>query len=326
MEVCKLSVLVSGAAGIVGYNAVIQCAEAGIEVVAYDKLKCKSKPIETDGGKVNWVQGDLLDWAHLLETAKKYNVEGVIHSAALPNVSSCRSMPLSATKVNVLATQNLLELARHLNWRRVVYVSTGGVFQSSDPDSFIKETDPPTPDNVYGTTKYMGELLANMYHKTYGVDACVVRASWLWGPPEGPGEFDLARGPVRHYLMNALKKERVNEPSGGDFRANLTYVKDLVNALVLAYRKKSLPSRIYNISNGRHYSVAEVVDAVKKVVPGADINVGPGLKPWSDIHVPRGSFDIRKAQQELNFKVKYHLEEGLADYAKWLIDNKILEC
>ena len=318
-----MSVLVTGAAGIVGYNTVIQCVEAGIDVVAYDRLECTLNPVETGSVKVDWVRGDLNDWAHLLETAKKYNVEGVIHSAALPNVSSCRPVPLSATRTNVLATQNLLELARHLNWRRVVYVSTGAVFQSSNPDGFIKETDSISPDNVYGTTKYMGELVTNMYHKTYGVDSCTVRASWVWGPPELPGKFDLSRGPVRHYLMSALRGVEVNDPTGGDFRANLTYVKDLANALVLAYQKQSLTCRTFNISNGKHYSVAEVVAAVKKVVPGAAINVGPGLAPWSDIHVLRGSFDITPAQQELGFEVKYHLEEGLADYVKWLVDHQV---
>jgi len=320
-----MSVLVTGAAGIVGYNIVSQCAEAGIDVVAHDRLNCALKPIEVHGGQVNWVQGDLLDWAHLLEISKKYDIKGVIHSAALPNVSSCDHVPLSATKINVLATQNLLELARHLNWRRVVYVSTGAVFQSSDPDGYIREIDSPSPNNVYGTTKYMGELLVNMYNKTFNVDACTVRASWIWGPPEGPGSFDLSRGPVRYLLMSALKKEKINDPSGGDFRANLTYVKDLVSAIVLTYTKESLVSRIYDISNGRHYSVAQVADAVKKVVPGAHINVGPGLRPWSDIHVLRGSFDISKAQQELGFKVKYFLEEGLADYVRWLRDNKIID-
>jgi len=315
-----MSVLVTGAAGIVGYNIVVKCVEAGLEVVAYDKNKCKPNLVNSVKGKVNWVQGDLNDWAHLLETTMEYKVEGVIHSAALPNVSSCRPVPLSATRVNVLATQNLLELARRFKWRRVVYVSTGAVFQqSSDPDSFIHETDPPCPNDVYGTTKYMGELLTNMYHKIYGVDSCTIRASWVWGPPEIPLEkFDLARGPISFFVKPALRKEKVDEPCGGDFRANLTYVKDLANAIVLAYKKESLVSRIYNISNGKHYSVTEVADAVKKVVPGADLNVGPGLKPWSNMHASRGSFNISKAEQELGYKVKYFLEEGLADYVEWL--------
>ncbi len=220
-----------------------------------------------------------------------------------------------------MATQNLLELARQLKWRRFVYVSTGAVFQSSDPNSIVKDTDCPSPNNIYGNTKYMGELLVNMYHKTYGLDACTVRASWIWGPPYIMHKFDIAHGSVPYFLTKALRGESTVEESGGDFKANLTYVKDLANAIFLAYNKDALPSRIYNISNGEHYTVGQVADAVKRVIPGHRSKVGRGLKPWSDFHVPRGSFDITKAERELGYKVNYSLENGLKDYAQWLRDK-----
>jgi len=316
-----MSVLVTGAGGNVGSMTAKVCAEAGLKVIVHDRVNYQKNIAELLGDNVERVTGDLDDWAHLLEITKKYKIEGVIHSAALSNVPLCRPVPLSATRVNVMTTQNLLELARQLEWRRVVYVSTGAVFQASDPNSFIKETDLPSPNNVYGTTKYMGELLVNMYYKTYGVDACTVRASWIWGPPYIMKEFDIAHGPVPYFLTKALRGENMDEPSGGDFMANLTYVKDLANALYLAYQKESLHSRIYNISNGRHYTIAQVADAVKKVIPGAHLEVGPGSKPWSDFHVPRGSFDITMAEKELGFKVNFFLEKGITDYAEWLKDK-----
>jgi UDP-glucose 4-epimerase len=113
----------------------------------------------------------------------------------------------------------------------------------------------------------------------------------------------------------------VLEPSGGGFKANLAYVKDLANALLLAYQKESLPSRIYNISNGKHYTIAQVVDAIKGIIPSAQLEVGPGLKPWSDFHVPRGSFDITRAEKELGFKVQFPLKKAISDYADWLRDK-----
>jgi UDP-glucose 4-epimerase len=103
--------------------------------------------------------------------------------------------------------------------------------------------------------------------------------------------------------------------------ANLTYVKDLANALRLAYQKETLPNRIYNISNGRHYSITQVVDTINRVIPGAQLQVGPGMKPWIDYHVPRGSFDITKAREELGFKIQFDLEKGILDYADWLKDR-----
>lgn len=119
-------------------------------------------------------------------------------------------------------------------------------------------------------------------------------------------------------MIRALRGETVHEPSGGEFIANFTYVKDLANVLVNAYCRKSLPNDLYNVSNGEHYSTAQIVDAIKQVVPDADLSVGPGMQPWTDYTVLRGSFDISRIKSDLGFKIQYPLQEGLADYAVWL--------
>ncbi len=316
-----MSVLVTGAMGHVGYATVIACTAAGLDVVAHDQLNYDPKLAQAAGAKATWVRGDVIDWSGLLEIAREHNVDGVIHSAALANDHVCRPNPVYAMQVNVLSTQNLLELSRQLKWRRVVYVSTGAVYQASDPNGFIREADPPSPKNVYATTKYMGELLVNMYIKTYGVSACVVRASWIWGPPLIPRGFDGPRGPIPYFLIRALRGETVHEPSGGEFIANFTYVKDLANVLVHAYRKESIPNYLYNVSNGEHYSTAQIVETIKRVVPGANLSVGPGMQPWIDYTVLRGSFDITRIKTELGFEVQYPLQKGLTDYAAWLKEN-----
>ena len=64
-----------------------------------------------------------------------------------------------------------------------------------------------------------------------------------------------------------------------------------------------------------------VVDAIKGGIPGAQLEVGPGLNPWSDFHVPRGSFDITRAEKELGFKVQFPLKKAISDYADWLRDK-----
>lgn len=313
-----MSVLVTGAMGHVGYMTALACAGAGMDVVAHYHSTYQKSWAETAGSRVTWVKGDVTDFAHLLEIAEKHGVEGAIHLAALPNDNVCRPVPVHSVAVNVLSTQYLLELARQRKWRRVVYVSTGAVYQASDPTGFIRESDPATPANVYGTTKHMGELLVNMYQKTYGVSACTVRVSWVWGPPLIPVGLDGPRGPIPYFLIRAVRGEKVHEPSGGEFIANFTYVKDVANALLLAYGKESLPSTLYNVSNGEHYSTAKIVETIRRVLPGADLSVGSGMNPWIDYTVLRGSFDLTRIRTELGFEVQYPLEKAIADYAAWL--------
>lgn len=316
-----MSVLVTGAMGHVGYMTARACAQAGLDVVAHYHSTYNAKWAQAAGPRVRWVKGDVTDFAHLLEIAEQHGVEGAIHSAALPNDTVCRPVPVHSVGVNVLSTQHLLELARQRRWRRVVYVSTGAVYQASDPKGFIHETDPATPGNVYGTTKHMGELLVNMYQRTYGVSACTVRISWVWGPPLIPAGLDGPRGPIPYFLIRAVCGEKVHEPSGGEFIANFTYVKDVAHALFLAYRAESLASNLFNVSNGEHYSTAQIVETIRRVVPGAEVSVGPGMKPWIDYTVLRGSFDITRIRTELGFEVQYPLEKAIADYAGWLKAN-----
>lgn len=320
-----MSVLVTGTMGHVGYMTALACAEAGLDVVAHYHSTYNKSWARAAGPRVTWVKGDVLDFSHLLELSERYGVEGAIHAAALPNDTVCRPVPAYAVGVNVLSTQNLLELARQRKWRRVVYVSTGAVYQASDPEGFIRETDPATPGNVYGTTKHMGELLVNMYQKTYGVSACTVRVSWVWGPPLVPLGLDGPRGPIPYFLIRAVRGEAVHEPTGGDFLANFTYVKDVANALLLAYQKESLPSNLYNVSNGEHYSTSQIVKTIRQVLPGADVSVGPGMKPWIDFTVLRGSFDLSRIRTELGFEVRYPLEKAIGDYAAWLKANLAAE-
>lgn len=312
------AVLVTGAMGHVGYMTVLECVAQGLDVVAHYHASFDRRLAEEAGPHVTWVKGDARDLAHLLEICERHGVEGAIHSAALPNDAVARPIPVHAVEINVLSAQYLLELARQRGWRRVVYVSTGAVYQASDPKGFIRETDPATPSNVYGTTKHMGELLVNMYQRTYGVSACTVRVSWVWGPPLVTRGLDGPRGPIPYLLLRALRGERVQEPSGGDFIANFTYVKDVARGLVLAYRAPSLPHTLYNLSNGEHYSTRQIVDAIRRAVPEADLSVGPGMEPWIDFTVLRGSFDISRAREDLGFDVRYPLDAAMADYAVWL--------
>jgi nucleoside-diphosphate-sugar epimerase len=136
-----------------------------------------------------------------------------------------------------------------------------------------------------------------------------------------PAGLDGSRGPIPYFLIRAVRGEKVNEPTGGEFFANFTYVKDVAHALLLAYRKDSLPSNLYNVSNGEHYSAAQIVETIRRVLPGAEVSVGPGMQPWIDYTVLRGSFDITRIRTELGFEVQYPLERAIGDYAAWLKAN-----
>ncbi len=114
-----MSVLVTGAMGHVGYMTALACAEAGLEVVGHYHASYDPDLARAAAPRVTWVKGDVTDFPHLLELADRHRIEGVIHSAALPNNDLCRPVPVYAGRVNVWSTQALLELARLKGLRRL---------------------------------------------------------------------------------------------------------------------------------------------------------------------------------------------------------------
>jgi nucleoside-diphosphate-sugar epimerase len=314
-----MRVLITGAMGHVGINAVRAFRARGHDVVGLYHSHFDPGLAEAFGAGASFVQGDLADFAHLVDILQSRKVGGILHAAALPYDGPCRRAPLTATRVNVSATQHVLEAARLLRLHRVIYVSTGSVFQKwPDPGRVIAEAEPPSPSNVYATTKRMGELLVDCYAETFGVSACTARVSWVYGPPLYTPGLEVNRGPIPSWLCSALLGRPVAEASGGDFMANFTYVDDVAAALLALYEAPVLRHSLYQVSTGEHYSCAEVIRAIRAEAPGASLTIGPGTAPYTD-HTPmRGSFSIARLQEDTGFAPAFPIRKGIAAYAEWL--------
>lgn len=314
--------LVTGGMGHVGYETVRQAAASGIEVVAQYMSTFRETDAEAAGPNVTWAQCDLSDPYELTMLAAAHDIEGVIHTAAVPNDKLGYPQPLRTFQSNVVATELLLETARRLGWRRFVFVSTGSVFQSL-PDAVtpVAEDTNPTPKSLYAATKRSSELMTAVYADTYGLSAATVRISWIFGPPLVPRVFDGPRGPIPEYLRRALNREAVDDPCGGDFAASFTFVPDCAEGLLTLYAANDLQHLEYHLGSGRNYTTREVAEAVRKAVPGAAIEVGPGSAPWTDTTVIRGPLDCSRMAEEFGFRPRHTLDEAVAVFADWMRAN-----
>ena len=314
--------LVTGGMGHVGYETVRQAAAAGIEVVAQYMSTFRPEDAEAVGPGVTWAQCDLSDPYELTMLSAMHDIEGCIHTAAVPNDELAFPQPLRTFQSNVVATELLLESARRLGWRRFLFVSTGSVFQSL-PDAVtpVLETTVPTPKSLYAATKRSGEMMTAVYADTYGVSAATVRISWIFGPPLVPRTFDAPRGPVPEFLRRALKGEAIREARGGDFAASFTFVPDCAEGLLTLYGAKALQHREYHLGSGRNYTAYEVAEAVEAAIPGATIELGSGTEPWTDSTVMRGPLDCARMAGEFNFRPRHSLQEAVAAFADWMRAN-----
>lgn len=319
-----MALLVTGATGHVGLTVVKLAVEAGMDVVAQHRSPVPpalAALADRFKNRVRWIHCALDDPFSLAAAISAHDIDGCIHTAAVPNDRVAHTIPWETVQTNAAATAALLELARRGSWRRFIYVSTGSVFQKDMPlDVPLLEDHPLSPFTLYGSTKAAGELFVGMYRKQYGLSAATVRISFVYGPPLVPTERDLPRGPIVAFLREAILGIPIRE-GGGDFAASFTHVDDVASGLLAAYGAPALDHDIYHLGHGRNWTTYDVAEAVRAAVPGAVIEIGPGTMPWTTYNRTRGPLAGTRLRDDTGFSPSLPLTEGVAAFAAWLRDN-----
>lgn len=314
-----MTLLVTGATGHVGQWVVRRAAAGGARVLAVYRTAFDRAPGDGPGSTVRWVPCDLADAAAVARLAAAEDIDSCVHLAAVSNEAYARPDPLRAVAANVAATANLLDAARRHGWRRFVLVGTGSVFQGIDATAPIAEDAPPSPANVYATTKRCAELLTEMYRSQFGLSAATVRISWVYGPPVATDS--PARGPIPAFLRAALRGEPRRDPGGGDFAASFTYVADAADGLIAAAQAATLNHAVYHLGPGVNFTARQAAEAVCAAVPGALIELGPGTEPWTTYTTMRGPLRGDRLAADTGFRLRHSLEAGIAAYAAWMRAN-----
>jgi UDP-glucose 4-epimerase len=174
----------------------------------------------------------------------------------------------------------------------------------------VDETHPARPLAPYGISKYAVERLARGYAENYGLEIVHVRTCWVYGP-------GLPRPRVPKIFVDAAVAGRgLYVPSGGDYRVDHVYIDDCVDGIVKALDKPQHRFDAYHISTDEAPSLAEIVEIIRELVPGADLGIGPGPYRFVDgtAAVRKGALDIARARAELGYEPRYPIRKGLAAY------------
>lgn len=314
-----MTLLITGAMGHVGYEVARQAAAQGLDVLAVYRDTLREDDARALGPNVKWRLCELTDPAAVTALTRQHQIDACVHAAAISNEAYARPNPLDAIATNVGATANLLDAARVAKWRRFVFVSTGSVFQKrADTTGQIFEDATPEPANIYSTTKYNAELLTRLYRSEFELSASTVRISWVFGPPvvsESP-----ARGPIPSVLLRALRGDPIVE-GGGDFVASFTYIVDAAAGLLAAALAPELRSDFYHLGHGVNFTARQAADAVRKLFPAANIDLGPGTEPWTRYTAIRGPLAGTRLYDDTGFMPAHTLDQGIAAYAAWMQAN-----
>jgi UDP-glucuronate 4-epimerase len=293
-------ILVTGGRGMVGQHVAEAAAARG--------LACRL-------ADVAWPDGH--GWATAAEhvafdirdpDACRENVRGartVIHCAAVVGPQRARLDPLVTLAVNVTGTANLLEAAA-AGGARFIGLSTATLYGHRPDLQDLSEDAPADPLTVYDGSKLMAETYCAAHRRTYGSDAACVRTGFVFGTGSQIGEY---------FLPRVLRGEAVREPSGQDHPCDFTYVVDLAEALVAMALAPPLPATVYNVTGGRLRTRGELAGAVTSLVPGARIDIGPGIDPARHL---RGACVLARVGRDVGWSPRFTLESGLADWKRRL--------
>ena len=317
-----MRVLVLGGAGYIGSNMTAILGACGHEPVVFDDL---SKGHSSAVRQAEFVKGDLTDLDLLVRTLKKYKIEAVMHFAAFIEVGESIESPLLYYKNNLCNTQNVLLSMEQAEVRKFVFSSTAAVY--GIPESVpITEDMSKRPINPYGDSKWAAECLCHYQSQAGRLQYAALRYFNACGAGNDDtlGEDHRPESHLIPLIIQAAmgKREEVkvfgtdyDTPDGTCIR-DYIHVEDLCSAHLLALdRLDSEVELVYNLGNGRGYSVHEVIETVKKV-SGKDFKVTETDRRPGDSAVLTA--DSSKAFFELGWKPAYvKLEKIIESSWKW---------
>jgi UDP-glucose 4-epimerase len=267
--------------------------------------------------KVDVELGDILDMPRILQAIKKHKVTHIVHLAAFVGAVSAANPALSI-QVNVMGLVNILEAARALDVKRVVFTSAKGVYgpligeYGSPTWKPLTEDLPAKPKRIYDSAKFMGENVCGYYHDNMGIETVSLRFASTYGPGKT----------ARHGPM-AVMSRIVEDPAhglpfkleqGGDDKDDFIYNKDSALGIYLSTVADKVKSRLYNIGTGVGVTLRDFERVIKKHIPNAQMEIGGGLNFYGFAYPATGVYDISRARDELGYKPEFDLEKGIADY------------
>lgn len=298
-------ILITGALGQIGSELTehLRGIYGSSNVIATDIRKVEGSTAVEDGP---FEILDVQDAAHMAELAKKYDVDTIVHLAALLSAVA-EAKPQFAWTLNMGGLLNALEVARELNCKFFTPSSIGAFGPSSPKDGTPQDTIQ-RPQTMYGVTKVSGELLCDYYFKKYGLDTRGVRFPGLisYVTPPGGGTTDYA---VDIYYEAIKNKKYTSFIAEGTYM-DMMYMPDALNAVVTlmeADPSKLIHRNAFNIT-AMSFEPSQIAASIKKNIPEftIDYNVDPMRQAIANSWP--NSIDATAAKQEWGFTVKYDLD------------------
>lgn len=317
-------ILVTGGAGFIGSNLCEALLSSGNRVICLDNFSTGhrrniEKYLHVEDFTL--IEGDIRD----IETCKRAveGVDYVLHEAALGSVPRSINDPVTTNEVNVSGFLNMLVASRDAGVKRFIYAASSSTY--GDSASLPKVEDViGRPLSPYAITKYVNELYADVFSKTYGMECIGLRYFNVFGRRQDPHGAYAAVIPL--FVKKLMQHESPVINGDGEYSRDFTYIDNVIqmNLLALQTENKAALNTVYNTAYGERNTLNQLVanlrDFLSEFDPAiADVEIKYGPNRLGDI--PHSLASVDKAKALLGYQPAYSLRDGLKEAIKWYWEN-----
>ena len=329
-------ILVTGAAGFIGFHLSRRLVKEGREVVGLDNINDYYDPAIKETrlsllapyANFRFVRGDLSDRPVIEGLFRKEGFDGVVNLAAQAGVRYSLTNPHSYVDSNLVGFVNILESCRHNKVRHLVFASSSSVYGANTKMPFSVHDNVDHPVSLYAASKKANELLAHSYSHLYNLSCTGLRFFTVYGPWGRP---DMA---LFLFTKAILEDRSIDVFNYGKMRRDFTYIDDIIEGVVRVLDRPASPNpewngdapdpgssyapyRLYNIGNNRFVELLHFIEIIEECLGK---KARKNMLPMQPGDVPATCADIDDLIRDVGFRPKTTIEEGISKFMDWYRD------
>ena len=317
-------ILITGGAGFIGSNLCEYFLNKGHFVTCLDNFSTGHRHNIAhliSNEKFELIEGDIRNIEECNNAVKEKDY--VLHQAALGSVPRSINDPITTNDVNVSGFLNMLVASRDAGVKRFVYAASSSTYGDSEALPKVEDIIG-KPLSPYAITKYVNELYAEIFSKTYGLETIGLRYFNVFGRKQDPNGAYAAVIPK--FVLQLMKKESPIINGDGNYSRDFTYIDNVIqmNELAITTNNKEAVNTVYNTAFGDRTTLNDMVFYLKKYLSEFDneiANVEIIYGPNRAGDIPHSLASIDKAKKMLNYNPKYSFQDGLKEAVSWYWKN-----